>query len=42
MWLITAPETYTQLSDGLGWTLDQYERWINHTLVDALLDPAAT
>lgn len=42
VWLITAPETYTQLSDGLGWTLDQYERWINHTLVDALLDPAAT
>ena len=42
VWLITAPETFTQLNDGLGWTLDQYERWINRMLVDALLDPAAT
>ena len=41
VWLITAPETFTQLNDGLDWTLDQYERWISHTLVDALLDPAA-
>jgi AcrR family transcriptional regulator len=41
VWLITAPETFTQLNDGLDWTLDQYERWINHTLGDALLDPAA-
>jgi AcrR family transcriptional regulator len=42
VWLITAPETFTQLNDGLDWTLDQYERWVNHALVDALLDPAAT
>src|SRR6266576_2415371 len=28
VWLITAPETFTQLNDGLDWTLEQYERWI--------------
>jgi AcrR family transcriptional regulator len=42
VWLLTSPETFTQLHDGLGWTLDQYERWLTHTLEDALLDPAAT
>ena len=41
VWLITSPETFTQLSDGLDWTLDHYERWINQALTDALLEPAA-
>jgi AcrR family transcriptional regulator len=41
VWLITAPETFTQLNGGLDWSLDQYERWVSHALVDALLDPAA-
>jgi AcrR family transcriptional regulator len=42
VWLITAPETFTQLNGGLDWTLDQYERWLDRALADALLDPAAT
>jgi hypothetical protein len=42
VWLITSPETFTQLSDGLDWTLDRCERWINQALADALLDPAAS
>src|SRR4051794_6957015 len=41
VWLITAPQTFTQVTDGLGWTLDRDERWINHSLADALPDPAA-
>ena len=40
VWLVAGPETFTQLSDGLGWTLDQYQRWITRTLADTLLDPA--
>jgi hypothetical protein len=41
VWLITSPETFTQLSDSLGWTLDRYKRWMEQALADALLDPAA-
>ena len=37
VWLVTSPETFTQLSDGLGWTLDRYERWVKRMLTDALL-----
>jgi len=40
VWLLTSPETYTQLTDGLGWSLDEYERWLERSLSDALLDPA--
>ena len=39
VWLLTSPETYLQLTDGLGWSLDDYERWLEQSLVDALLDP---
>ena len=42
VWLITSPETFTQLRDSLGWTLDRYERWIDQVLADSLLDPAAS
>lgn len=38
VWLLTSPETFTQLCDGLGWTVDRYERWIEQALADALLD----
>lgn len=37
VWLVTSPETYLQLTDGLGWSLDEYERWVAQALVDALL-----
>ena len=39
VWLITSPETFTQLSDSLGWSHDRYERWMEQALADALLDP---
>jgi AcrR family transcriptional regulator len=38
VWLLTSPETYLQLTDGLGWSLDDYEQWLEQSLVDALLD----
>jgi AcrR family transcriptional regulator len=37
VWLVISPETFTQLSDGLGWTLDGYEHWVERMLADALL-----
>lgn len=40
VWLVTSPETFTQLSDGLGWTIDRYGRWVDRTLADALLEEA--
>lgn len=39
VWLVSSPETFIQLSDGLGWTLGRYERWVEHTLADTLLEP---
>ena len=40
VWLVTSPETFTQLTDGLGWTIDRYGRWVDRTLAAALLDGA--
>lgn len=37
VWLLTAPETYLQLTDGRGFDLDDYEQWLERSLVDALL-----
>jgi AcrR family transcriptional regulator len=37
VWLVSSPETFIQLTDGLGWTLGRYEHWIGRTLSDALL-----
>jgi len=39
VWLLASPETYLQLTEGLGWSLDEYERWLERSLVDALLEP---
>ena len=39
VWLVSSPETFIQLIDGLGWTLGRYEHWVERTLADALLDP---
>jgi AcrR family transcriptional regulator len=42
VWLLASPETFIQVIDGLGWSLDRYERWIGQTMADALLEaPAA-
>ncbi len=38
MWLISSPETFSQLSDGLNLTIDRYERWVYQTLAATLLD----
>jgi AcrR family transcriptional regulator len=37
VWLVTSPETFIQLTDVLGWSLDRYEHWLERMLVDALL-----
>jgi AcrR family transcriptional regulator len=37
VWLLTSPETFIQLTDGRGLTLDGYERWLEQTLGDTLL-----
>ena len=39
VWLVSSPETYIQLVDGLDWTLGRYEHWVERTLADALLEP---
>jgi AcrR family transcriptional regulator len=36
-WLVTSPETFIQLADGLGWSLDRFEHWVERMLADALL-----
>lgn len=38
VWLLTSPETYLQMTDGLGWTPDQYEAWLRQSMVDLLLE----
>jgi hypothetical protein len=38
VWLLASPETFIQVDDGLGWSLDRYERWIEQTMADALLE----
>ena len=37
IWLHTAPDTYRLLVLGLGWSLDEYERWFTTSLAAALL-----
>jgi hypothetical protein len=37
VWLLTSPETYLQMTDGLAWSPDQYEQWLRQSLFDLLL-----
>jgi hypothetical protein len=37
VWLVTSPETFIQLTDGRGFTLDEYQRWLESTLGDTVL-----
>jgi AcrR family transcriptional regulator len=37
VWLVTSPETFIQLTDGRGLTLDEYQRWLEQTLADTVL-----
>ena len=32
MWLVTSPETFIQLTDGYGLTLDEFQLWVEKTL----------
>ena len=37
VWLLTSPETYLQMTDGLAWSADQYEQWLRQSMFDLLL-----
>jgi TetR/AcrR family transcriptional regulator, regulator of autoinduction and epiphytic fitness len=37
VWLLTSPETYLQMTDGLGWSPVQYEQWLRQSMFDLLL-----
>jgi len=37
VWLLTSPETYLQMTDGLAWSPDQYEQWLRQSMFDLLL-----
>lgn len=39
VWILTSPETFLQLTDGMGWILDEYEKWLERSLAEALLKP---
>ncbi|GAB2585501.1 TetR family transcriptional regulator [Paractinoplanes abujensis] len=36
VWTLIAPEVYELLVGDRGWTLDQYERWLAQSFIDAL------
>ena len=38
VWLVSSPETFIQLVDGFGWTLGRYEKWVERSLTDAVLE----
>lgn len=40
MWLYTGREVYRMLVDVGGWSADKYQRWLETTLVEALVDRA--
>jgi AcrR family transcriptional regulator len=37
VWLVSSPETFIQLTDSRGLTLDDYQLWVEQTLRDTLL-----
>ncbi len=37
VWLLTSPETYLQMTDGLAWSPAQYEQWLRQSMFDLLL-----
>jgi AcrR family transcriptional regulator len=38
VWLLTSPETYLQLTDGLAWGPDRYEQWLRQSMGDLVLE----
>jgi hypothetical protein len=38
---VSSPETFIQLVDGQGLTLDEYQLWVEQTLGDTVLSPMA-
>jgi|SRR3954465_11063697 AcrR family transcriptional regulator len=41
VWLVASPETFIQLTEGHGLTLDEYEQWVESTLRDTVLRATA-
>ena len=41
VWLVSSPETFIQLTDGHGLTLDEYQLWIEQTVRDTVVSPAS-
>jgi len=39
VWLVSSPETFIQLTDGRGLTLDEYQLWVEQTLRDTVVSP---
>ena len=37
VWLVSSPETFIQLTDGRGLTLDEYQLWVEQTVRDTVL-----
>ena len=40
MWLYTGRDVYRMLVNAAGWSADKYQRWLEATLLEALVDPA--
>lgn len=38
IWSIAHPEVYRFLTGGAGWDLDRYRRWVERSLVSALIE----
>ncbi|MBJ8343652.1 TetR/AcrR family transcriptional regulator [Antrihabitans sp. YC2-6] len=39
VWMLTAPEVWQMLVDDRGWTLEAYRRWLERSIVAAVLEP---
>ena len=40
VWLVSSPETFIQLTDGRGLSVDEFQHWVEQTLRDTLLGPS--
>jgi len=40
VWLVSSPETFIQLTDGCGLTLDEYQLWVEQTVRDTVVLPS--
>lgn len=40
VWLVSSPETFIQLTDGYGLSLDEFQLWVEHILRDTVVSPS--